>query len=195
METAAVLAFPLPATSASARTEAATGRSQDEAFLSFYAATARPLWAYLRASCGDRAVADDLLQESYLRILTVDLRHEGESGRRAYLYRIAGNLLHDHWRRERRRPSTAPPIDEEATVHTSHDNAATAGDAQMDVQRALARLAPRDRQLLWLAHVEGASHREVAAALGLGVASVRVLLFRARRRLAAHLGGAERSTR
>jgi RNA polymerase sigma-70 factor (ECF subfamily) len=65
----------------------------------------------------------------------------------------------------------------------------------MDVQRALAKLALRDRQLLWLAHVEGASHREVAAALGLGVASVRVLLFRARRRLAAHLGGAERSTR
>lgn len=195
METAAVLAFPLSGISGSARTAAATGRSQDEAFLSFYAATARPLWAYLRASCGDRAVADDLLQESYLRMLTVDLRHEGESGQRAYLYRIAGNLLHDHWRRERRRPSTAPLIDEEATAHASHDHAATAGDAQMDVQRALARLAPRDRQLLWLAHVEGATHREVAAALGLGVASVRVLLFRARRRLAAHLGSAERSMR
>ena len=39
-------------------------------------------------------------------------------------------------------------------------------------------------------HVEGASHREVAHALGLAVASVRVLLFRARRRLAAQLGAA-----
>lgn len=189
METAAVLAFPLSAT------REATGRSQDEAFLSFYAATARPLWAYLRASCGDRAIADDLLQESYLRILTVDLRHEGESGQRAYLYRIAGNLLRDHWRRERRRPTAAPLADDETTLDASRDSRASAGDHQMDVQRALAKLAPRDRQLLWLAHVEGASHREVAAALGLGAASVRVLLFRARRRLAAHLGGVEGSAR
>ena len=195
METAAVLAFPLSGISGSARTAPATGWSQDEAFLSFYAATARPLWAYLRASCGDRAVADDLLQESYLRMLTVDLRHEGESGQRAYLYRIAGNLLHDHWRRERRRPSTAPLIDDDTTDHASHRNAATAGDAQMDVQRALSKLALRDRQLLWLAHVEGASHREVAQALGLAVASVRVLLFRARRRLAAQLGGPDGRSR
>ena len=189
METAAVLAFPLSAT------REATGWSRDEAFRSFYAATARPLWAYLRASCGDGAVADDLLQESYLRILTADLRHEGESGQRAYLYRIAGNLLRDHWRRERRKPTAAPLAEEEITVDAGHHRAATRGDAQMDVQRALARLAPRDRQLLWLAHVEGASHREVAAALSLGVASVRVLLFRARRRLAAQLGGPERSAR
>jgi RNA polymerase sigma-70 factor, ECF subfamily len=186
VETAAVLAFPL------STTRAATGRSQDEAFHSFYAATARPLWAYLRAASGNRAVADDLLQESYLRILTADLRHEGESGRRAYLYRIAGNLLKDHWRREKRRPTAGPLVDEEhAADSTARTPPSTAGDAQLDVQRALARLAPRDRQLLWLAHVEGASHREVAAALGLAVASVRVLLFRARRRLAAQLGATE----
>jgi RNA polymerase sigma-70 factor (ECF subfamily) len=189
METAAVLAFPLPAT------RAATGWSRDEAFRSFYAATARPLWAYLRASCGDGAVADDLLQESYLRMLTADFRDEGESGQRAYLYRIAGNLLRDHWRRERRKPTGAPLADEEVTDSSRRDRAAAPGDAQMDVQRALSKLAPRDRQLLWLAHVEGASHREVAAALGLAVASVRVLLFRARRRLAAQLGGTEGSAR
>ena len=185
MERAAVLAFPL------STARATTGRSRDEAFHSFYAATARPLWAYLRAASGDRAVADDLLQESYLRMLTADFRDEGESGRRAYLYRIAGNLLKDHWRRERRRPTPAPLVDEEGGAEPAvATGSSTAGDAQLDVQRALARLAPRDRQLLWLAHVEGASHREVAVALGLAAASVRVLLFRARRRLAAQLGAA-----
>ncbi|HXT52214.1 MAG TPA: RNA polymerase sigma factor [Thermoanaerobaculia bacterium] len=189
MGTAALLAFPLSTASGSHRTEAATGRSQDEAFHGFYAATARPLWAYLRAASGNRAVADDLLQESYLRLLTADLRHEEDSGRRAYLYRIAGNLLKDHWRRERRRPTAAPLLDDEGAAEpVAGVDASTAGNAQLDVQRALARLAPRDRQLLWLAHVEGASHREVAAALGLAAASVRVLLFRARRRLAAQLG-------
>ena len=48
----------------------------------------------------------------------------------------------------------------------------------------MARLRPRDRQLLWLAHAEGYSHREISEITGLGEASVRLLLFRARRKLA-----------
>ena len=48
----------------------------------------------------------------------------------------------------------------------------------------MAQLRPRDRQLLWLAHAEGYSHREIAEITGLGAASVRLLLFRARRKIA-----------
>ena len=44
-------------------------------------------------------------------------------------------------------------------------------------------LAPRDRALLWLAHVEGYDHREIARVLGLQESSVRVILFRARKKL------------
>jgi RNA polymerase sigma-70 factor (ECF subfamily) len=55
------------------------------------------------------------------------------------------------------------------------------------VERCLRELKPRERALLWLAHVEGADHREIAAVLGVAEPSVRVLLFRARRRLAAVL--------
>jgi RNA polymerase sigma-70 factor (ECF subfamily) len=51
----------------------------------------------------------------------------------------------------------------------------------------MAKLSPRDRQMLWLAYVEGASHQEVAKALGLRTASVRSMLFRARQRLAGQL--------
>jgi RNA polymerase sigma-70 factor (ECF subfamily) len=172
--------LPFPATPG---TTAAAESSAGDAFGAFYAATARPLWGYLRAACGDPTVAEDLLQESYLRLLSVDLDHEGESGRRAYLYRIASNLLRDYWRRSRRRPE-AEPLDDEAFAAVG---AASPAGQGLDIRRALARLHPRDRQLLWLAHVEGSSHREVAAILGLATASVRVLLFRARRRLAAAL--------
>ncbi len=49
---------------------------------------------------------------------------------------------------------------------------------------ALAQMRPRDRQLLWLAHAEGYSHREIAEITGLGIASIRLLLFRARRKIA-----------
>jgi RNA polymerase sigma-70 factor (ECF subfamily) len=48
-------------------------------------------------------------------------------------------------------------------------------------------LKPRERELLWLAYVEGSSHREIAQLSGLREQSVRGLLFRARARLAALL--------
>ncbi len=44
-------------------------------------------------------------------------------------------------------------------------------------------LNPRERALLWLAYVEGENHQEIAASLGLGRGSIKVLLFRAKRRL------------
>ena len=56
-----------------------------------------------------------------------------------------------------------------------------------DVRLAFEQLKPRERQLLWLAHVEGFDHREIARLTGLRAASIRVLLFRARRELASVL--------
>jgi RNA polymerase sigma-70 factor (ECF subfamily) len=47
----------------------------------------------------------------------------------------------------------------------------------------MARLKPRERAMLWLAYAEGASHREIAQALGLRTGSMKGLLFRARRKL------------
>ena len=54
----------------------------------------------------------------------------------------------------------------------------------MTLGPALLQMRPRDRQLLWLAHAEGYSRREIAEVTGLGSASVRILLFRARRKIA-----------
>jgi RNA polymerase sigma-70 factor (ECF subfamily) len=62
----------------------------------------------------------------------------------------------------------------------------------VDVTRAMSRLKPRERAMLWLAYAEGASHREIADALGLNPSSIKLMLFRARRRLAELLGGGKR---
>ena len=63
---------------------------------------------------------------------------------------------------------------------------------RLDLARSMARLKPRERDLPWLAYAQGSSHKEIAEVLGLKVASVKLLLFRARRRLAVLLRGAER---
>jgi RNA polymerase sigma-70 factor (ECF subfamily) len=58
-----------------------------------------------------------------------------------------------------------------------------------DLTRALSLLKPRERELLWLAYAQGETHRDIAASLGLKTSSIKLLLFRARRKLAALLRG------
>ena len=93
---------------------------------------------------------------------------------RAYVFRTASNLVVDHWREHKHEASNDVP-----------ERGASGRDQslRLDVSRLFARLKPRERQLVWLAHVEGADHREIAATLGLRAASIRVLLSRARHRL------------
>lgn len=159
----------------------------EDAFRAFYDRTARILWAYLSRTTGDAGAADDLLQETYYRFIRSSVRFDGETHRRHYLFRIATNLVRD---RHRRRPAVDEPYDDEtmASAPPSRD-----GEADMEQQQALragmARLKSRERQLLWLAYAEGASHRDIANILGVRASGVRVLLFRARRRLAGILRG------
>ena len=67
----------------------------EEAFRAFYDRTAGALWAYLSRISGDRQVAEDLLQESYYRLLRARHPFESEEHRKNYLYRIATNLVRD----------------------------------------------------------------------------------------------------
>ena len=149
----------------------------EEAFQALYEATARPLLAYLTGVTGRRDVADDVLQETYCRFLVRrPAAMAGEEARR-YLFRIATNLLRDRWRRGEDRPA----------AEIADEGSSTDLNLQIDVRRAMRALKPRERELLWLAYVEGMSHAEIAESTGLGAMSVRLLLFRARRRAAALL--------
>ncbi len=150
----------------------------NDAFAAFYARSARPLWAYLARVSGDPSLADDLMQESYVRFLCASRPDDGEVAGRRYLFRIATNLLRDHWRQ----PKSTSVEDLPEEVFAVPGNSAQC-DAQVILGPALAALRPRDRQLLWLAHAEGYSHREIAEITGLATASIRLLLFRARRKI------------
>jgi RNA polymerase sigma-70 factor (ECF subfamily) len=156
----------------------------EDAFRAFYDRTARALWGYLSRVTGDRQLADDLLQETYYRFLRAGRRYESEEHRRNSLFRIATNLVID----ARRRPYTvALPESPEAPVLQVDRDAENRSARGMDVRRALARLKPRERALLWLAYAQGASHREIADVLGLQTASIKLLLFRARKKVAQFL--------
>ena len=171
---------PIPATLEAADSSAPA--MDEQSFRLFYERTSRQLQAYLVAATSSPTVAEDLLQESYFRLIRSDVRVNDDNHRKNYLFRIATNLLKDRYRR--RRFETAELV--ETRDSTDHE-----ADVQRrtDVARVLCELTPRERQLLWLAYVEGMSHHEIAAAVGLKSDSIRPLLFRARRRIAEVLRG------
>jgi RNA polymerase sigma-70 factor (ECF subfamily) len=180
---AAELIAGLPATTLAAETLPIETFMDSDAFAAFYGRSARPLWAYLARVSADPALADDLMQESFVRFLCASRPElslaEGEVAARRYLFRIATNLLRDHWRR----PVSASIEELPEEVFVATDRSAQA-DSQAILGPALAQMKPRELQLLWLAHAEGYSHREIAQITGLGSASIRLLLFRARRKIA-----------
>ena len=152
---------------------------EEAAFASLYEATFPALWAYVVRGVGEAAVADDISQEAYVRFLQAKTSGLDAPQVKAYLYRIATNLMHDHWRRSKR------------DVHDDNDareHPDPAGDERLDlrldVNEAFEELSPRQRTLLWLAYVEGYGHRDIAGVMNIREKSVRVLLFRARNRLA-----------
>lgn len=170
--------------------QAAAGFLMDEeSFRAFYDRTARGVWAYLARITGDRQMADDLLQEAYYRFLRAAATHESEAHRRNSLYRIATNLARDARRRKLTHPFFAGETEEIERV-AAQDGSPSA-ERRTDFSRAMARLKPRERAMLWLAYAEGASHREIADVLGLRPSSMKLLLYRARRRMAEILGGSK----
>ena len=137
-----------------------------DAFAGFYQRSAPALRAYLVRVSGNTALADDLMQESYLRFLCATQ----PGGRRSQLPALsvphcdqsfAGSLA----AAARRRAS-------KMFLNTCLRLATRLSriDSQVILDPAMARMRPRDRQLLWLAHAEGYSHREIAEITGLGAA-------------------------
>jgi len=164
-------------------------RMEAAEFHVFYAETAPGLRAYIRRASGNEALADDILQESFLRFLRADFRqfnstesNPAHAPLKAYLYKIATSLMVDNWRRIRR--------ERRWSLWNFSGCEPTANPSSGDAMRFFRRLKPQEQLLLWLAYVEGFEHREIAAALGVKEKSVRVLLFRARKKLAHSLEGA-----
>jgi RNA polymerase sigma-70 factor (ECF subfamily) len=147
-----------------------TGHAEFEAF---YTRTARTLHGYLCRLSRDSASADEVLQETYIRMLNAPVMDE--LSRKAYLYKTATNLLRDHWRKRKREQKLWEMSDFIEQVHQKVN-------LPLDMASVFDRLSAQERAILWLAHVEEMSHKEIGAILGVKEKSVRVMVFRARER-------------
>ena len=163
----------------------------EETFRAFYDRTSRSLWAYLARLTGDRHLADDLLQDAYYKFIRLGDVHESELHRRNSLFCIATNLARDVSRRRRHVQHVPLPEEHEPQMQQlrSTEKLADRVEGKMDLAKAMATLKPLQREMLWLAYAQGSSHVEIAEILGVKAASVKILLFRARKKLADILRG------
>jgi RNA polymerase sigma-70 factor (ECF subfamily) len=167
-------------------------------FDAWYAEFRGPLRAYLRRVTRGAGAADDLFQETWIRFLAHPPRTDDVATVRAYVFTIASRLATDAWRRESWLARWIHSPRHGADVDGHDDDAIEAvperspgvdarHEAKEEASRALSALPPRERAILWLAHVERYEHREIAKMLNLRPASIRVLLHRARKRALARL--------
>lgn len=147
-------------------------------FEAFYLRTARTLHGYLCRLTHNSATADEILQETYIRLL--NLPPFDEAARKAYLYKTATNLLRDRWRKAKREKKWWEWGVAEGQVHQNFNLA-------MDMASVFDALSVQERAILWLAHVEEMSHKEIGAVLNVKEKSVRVMVFRAREKARALL--------
>ena len=143
----------------------------------------RAAWAL----CGSREDAEDLVQETYARVLQKPrlLRSDDDLG---YLLRVLRNTYFSRLRAAARRPRADPLPDELDRVV---DLSASAPDAALDASelyRMIAELPDPFREALVAIDVVGLSYREAAQTLRVREATITTRLYRARQRLAQSLG-------
>lgn len=149
------------------------------------------LFGYATRVLGDRAEAEDVVQETMLRLWKIAPEwRQGEAQVSTWAYRVAVNLCTDRLRKRTTRGQVAldavaePEADQPSVVEQMTDT-----DRATALQNALASLPDRQRQAVVLRHLEGHSNPEIATILGLSVEAVESLTARGKRALKTALIG------
>lgn len=147
-----------------------------EAFGTLVALHQSAVRRFLRSQCRDAAWADDLAQETFVLAYRRLAGFRGDASFLSWLLGIAHNLY-----RNARRGRREPPAEEGDAVPAT--DPAGLSDLRQDLDAAVAQLAEEERTVIHLAYGQGLSHREIAAATGMPMGTVKTHLARGKDRL------------
>jgi RNA polymerase sigma-70 factor (ECF subfamily) len=160
-----------------------------DAFRVLYERHHRGVFAFVLRSVGDPSTAEDLLQETFVRVFATRRAYRPLASFRTWLYTIARHLVIDRIRRRRAPgdPAEEGAVDAVVDPDASPHQRAEARELGERLERAIERLPPAQREVLLLSRVAGLGHEEIAQVTGVSPGAVRVTLHRALDRLRAVL--------
>ncbi len=163
----------------------AYGRGDAHAFDLLYERYRKPLYRYLFHAARNRAVADELFQDVWMRIVDARKRFRKDAGFKRYAFRIAHNRLVDHWRSLDRRREDADGSGTEPATGRSESPEAGVEQAQhrAELVAALAQLSREQREAFLLQQEAGLTLAEIAERSGVGRETVKSRLRYATGRL------------
>jgi RNA polymerase sigma-70 factor, ECF subfamily len=156
----------------------------------------RPVFSLILRMVRDRQTAEDLAQDTFIKVLNHIDRYRPEFKLSSWLFKIANNLTIDHLRK--RQLSTvsidgSPHAASAAEIEATSFDVEARGESPLDeiesrelgsaIERAIAALRPEYRACIMLRHVEGRSYEEIAATLDLPLGTVKTYIHRARHQL------------
>jgi len=154
----------------------------DADFERLYEHEAQGLYGFLVYRTGDRALAEDLLADTFERALRARARFDRRrASEKTWLYAIALNLLRDHARRAATEGRAVDRVTPGAPV--AADSAEEAVGRRDELQRAMSGLAEEEREAIALRFGAELSVPEMAAVLGLPLTTVEGRVYRALRKL------------
>ena len=152
-----------------------------ETFRIFYENHSAGFLNFIRKACsGDEGLAGDIFQESFFKLFRSSPRGLNEYQLKSYLYKTAYRLIIDE---KRKRGREVEPLEDRVV----EDSTGPDNDLSLDMDKAFSLLKEKERTLLWMAYVEGYTHREISELTGINEKSLKVTLFRIRKKFAAIL--------
>lgn len=162
----------------------------------------RPVFSLIYRMVRDRELAEDLAQETFVKVLNALDRYRCEYKFSSWVFKIANNAAIDHLRKKELDtlsleggPDATTPERVEATTLQLGDQAESpldeleARELGSQIERAIGRLRPEYRSCIILRHVEGRPYEEIAGIMDLPLGTVKTYIHRARGELKASLDG------
>lgn len=160
-------------------------RHGDRAFERLYRSHVGDVYRYALAITGNQADAEDVAQTTFMNAYRAIERGERPVREKNWLITIAHNVCRQRYRQLSRRPTEVGFTEDVAEALVPSEETPTAAD----IQRALGQLELSHREVLVMRELQGRSYAEISEVLGLSIAAVETLLFRARRALREQLEG------